>query len=61
MSPEAIERKVERMVDHLDALLMAGELSQADYDGAMGDLDAWARGEYHRRVRRPVSEPPQPD
>lgn len=46
MTEDQIERRVERMVDHLDALLLAGELSQRDYDSNMRDLDRWAEAQY---------------
>ena len=35
MTEEQIERRVESMVDHLDRLLMSGQMTQGDYDAAM--------------------------
>jgi hypothetical protein len=42
MTEEQIERRVESMVDHLDRLLMSGQMTQGDYDAAMRSLDQWA-------------------
>lgn len=42
MSEEQLELSVERITDRLDARLMAGQLSQADYDQTMRDLNHWA-------------------
>jgi hypothetical protein len=42
MTEEQIERRVEIMVDHLDRLLMSGQMTQGDYDAAMRELDRWA-------------------
>jgi hypothetical protein len=43
MTEDQIERRVERMMDHLDRLLLAGQMPQQDYDAAVKDLDAWAK------------------
>lgn len=43
MTEEEIERRVEKMTDHLDACLMAGTMGQRDYDKAMQDLHRWAQ------------------
>ena len=51
MTERQIETKVERMMDHLDRLLMAGELSQENYDAAVRDLDAWATLKLAERQR----------
>lgn len=48
---EALERRIERSVDHLDARLMKGGMSQHDYDLAMKDLNAWANAQYQRLGR----------
>jgi hypothetical protein len=50
---ERIEGHVERMMGHLDRLLLAGQMAQRDYDGAVRDLDAWAEGKYAERRRAP--------
>jgi hypothetical protein len=42
MTEEQIERVVERRMDSLDRQLMNGQLSQADYDILVQELDAWA-------------------
>jgi hypothetical protein len=42
MTEEQIERIVERRMDSLDRQLMNGQLSQADYDILVQELDAWA-------------------
>lgn len=42
MNEDAIERKVERMIDHLDRLLLNGDMTQPDYDKAIEELDEWA-------------------
>ena len=52
LSAAQIERRCERMIDHLDRLLLAGELSQKAYDSAMRDLDAWCERQYARPDRR---------
>ncbi len=39
---DEIERKAERFMDHLDRLLLAGDLSQDSYDKAVRDLSLWA-------------------
>ena len=39
---DEIERKVERMMDHLDRLLLSGQMSQDSYDKAVRVLDIWA-------------------
>jgi hypothetical protein len=42
MTEEQIERRVERAMDRLDARLMSGRLSQAEYDREVVALDKWA-------------------
>jgi hypothetical protein len=49
MTEEQIERRVEKMTDSLDRQLMAGALSQKDYDAAMKELAAWADAKRPRR------------
>jgi hypothetical protein len=53
MNTEQIERRVEKMTDHLDALLMRGALTQKDYDAAMRELNQWA--EEKEREQKKVS------
>ena len=42
MTEAQIEARVERMTDHLDRLLISGDMSQDAYDKAIRDLDEWA-------------------
>ncbi len=49
MTEDQIERRVEKMMDHLDKVFMAGEMSQESYDQAVRSLDEWA--ERQRDVR----------
>ena len=42
MTEDQIERRVEKMVDHLDRLYLASEMTRDDYDKAVRDLDDWA-------------------
>jgi hypothetical protein len=42
MTEDQIERRVERVMDALDARLMDGRLSRADYDREVIILDKWA-------------------
>lgn len=49
LSQEQIERKVERSMNSLDARLMAGKLSQAEYDREVSILDKWAQQQYDAR------------
>jgi hypothetical protein len=41
MTEEQIERIAERKMDQLDAKLMNGKLSQAEYDAAVKELSRW--------------------
>jgi hypothetical protein len=49
MTEEQIERKVERMIDHLDHLLLSGAISQKDYDITVKDLNIWATSKLAER------------
>ena len=42
MTEDQIERRVEKMTDHLDHLFMAGQIPQKEYDHAMRELAQWA-------------------
>jgi hypothetical protein len=44
MTEDQIERRVEKMMDHLDRVFMAGGMSQESYDQAVRSLDEWAGG-----------------
>lgn len=46
MTEDQIERRVERIMDSLDARLMSGCLSQSDYDQEVKRLRAWAERQY---------------
>jgi hypothetical protein len=45
MTEEQIERIAERKMDRLDARLMSGELSQAQYDAEVKALNQWMTDE----------------
>lgn len=49
MSEHEIERRVEQMVDRLDARFMRGELSEAEYREEMEQINQWAESEYAKR------------
>jgi hypothetical protein len=49
MTEDQIERQVERAMDRLDARLMRGELSQAEYDREVSTLDKWAQQQHDAR------------
>lgn len=49
MTEDQIERRVERMTDHLDRLYLTGKLNEKEYRLAMRDLNQWA--EYRRTER----------
>jgi hypothetical protein len=46
MTEEQIERRVESMVDHLDRLLLSGQMTQGEYDAAMRSLNQWAEDQW---------------
>lgn len=48
---DQVERMAERRMDGLDARLMSGALSQAEYDSLVRDLDCWVRQQLVRTVR----------
>jgi hypothetical protein len=50
LTEEQIEQRVERYIDHLDRVLLAGQITQDDYTKAMRDLHLWA--EYKLKERR---------
>lgn len=45
MTADQIEARVEKMIDHLDRMLLAGRLDEKAYDGAMRELRAWEEAE----------------
>jgi uncharacterized membrane protein len=48
MSEDQIERKVERAFDKLDARLLAGEISQSEYEAEVRKIDAEAQRLYRQ-------------
>lgn len=50
MTEDQIERVVERSTNKADRRLMAGIMSQADYDAEMAELSAWADRKYAERL-----------
>lgn len=42
MTEDQVERRVERMVDLLDAAFMRGDFTQEEYDARMKAVDEWA-------------------
>jgi len=48
MTEDWIERRVERMMDHLDRVYLNGGMTQDDYDKAVRDLDEWSKHEYRK-------------
>lgn len=51
MTEYQIERQVQYKFDNLDARLMNGKLSQAEYDLLAKKINAWADKEYRFRKR----------
>jgi hypothetical protein len=49
MTPYDIERKTARMLCHLESKLLAGELSQADYDLGAKDIHDWCEAQYNNK------------
>ena len=50
MTEEQIERHVERKIDALDRLFLAGGYTQPEYDAAIRAVDAWAAEQYQRKA-----------
>jgi hypothetical protein len=46
MNEELIERRVEKLVDHLDARYMSGEVTTEEYREQMDAINAWADSKY---------------
>lgn len=49
MTEEQIERYVERMMDHLDRVFLAGQMTQKNYDLAVKEVHAWAEAKYKQK------------
>jgi hypothetical protein len=52
MTEDQIERAVERKVDALDAIFMAGTITQTEYDSRMRDISDWADRQYAATAKR---------
>lgn len=48
LTEDLIERRVERMVDHLDRVFMSGQMTEKNYTLAMRELHQWAEEEYRK-------------
>ncbi len=48
MTEDQIERRVEKMTDHLDHLFTSGAMARKEYDHAIRELDEWASAQYAR-------------
>ena len=48
MTEEQIEVRVEKMVDHVDARYMSGEMTTEDYRIEMDLINAWAEAQYEK-------------
>lgn len=46
ITEDSFERMIEKRIDAADALLMAGKVSQADYDARMRQISTWADDMY---------------
>jgi hypothetical protein len=46
MTEEQIERTAERRMNMLDRNLLVGNITQAQYDQLVQDLDDWSKEEY---------------
>lgn len=51
MTEDQIERRVEKMTDHLDRCLMSGAMTQRDYDKNMRELNRWSEAQYFANKR----------
>ena len=55
MSDERIERVAETAMDLLDEQLMAGEITQHEYDEAMRRLDEWLAKQHTKLRNNPTT------
>lgn len=51
MTEDQIEIIVERKTDALDSALMAGRITQSEYDSRMKELSQWADRQYEAMKR----------
>lgn len=56
MTESEIERRVERMTNHLDNQLIAGSMSQKNYDIAIRELSAWANLAHAKRTKNQLTK-----
>jgi hypothetical protein len=56
LNEQQIEAKVERIMDRWDKCLMAGLISQEDYDNEVMILDKWASQQYEALKPAPFKE-----
>lgn len=58
MTEEQIERRVEHLFNRLDARLMDGQMTQAEYDAEAKRIHEWAEERYRRiAVSLPLRKP----
>ena len=55
ISDEQFERMIEKRVDSADALLMAGKVSQEDYDARMRQINTWSDDTYKAGRIKPAA------
>lgn len=51
LTEDAIERRVERYIDHVDQLFMAGTIDQDTYDKCIRDINEHAEAQYQAMER----------
>lgn len=51
MTESQIEARAERMMDSLDRRLMAGRISDSDYQKQVKEIDAWVKDEMRFAVK----------
>jgi hypothetical protein len=49
LTEDQIERRVETMMNHLDAVFVSGGMTQENYDKAVADLNRWSEAKYAER------------
>jgi hypothetical protein len=55
LTDDQIERRVERMMDHLDRVFLAGSIDQKTYDAGVKDLNEWADRKGQESIRRAIN------
>lgn len=51
MTEEQIERRVEHLTDAVDRALMAGRLTEDEYNAAVRKIDRWAEQQYRTATK----------